>query len=139
MGWGLYALDSAKAGDELLPFVGALYSKAEFTTFSDLDHRVSQYAMKVKSNEFVRASTRDRSMRMANLEYIGWVDEILGVNYGAFELILLYYTWVQATTTGARATMKQDEYGFTLLKVDRVIPYSVDSFAFPLHVQQVFF
>jgi hypothetical protein len=35
--------------------------------------------------------------------------------------------------------MKRDEYGFTLLKVDRVIPYSVDSFAIPLHVQQVFF
>jgi hypothetical protein len=32
--------------------------------------------------------------------------------------------------------MKQDEYGFTLLKFDRVIPYSI---AFPLHAQQVFF
>jgi hypothetical protein len=86
-----------------------------------------------------RISTRDRNMRMANLEYIGWVDEILGVDYGAFELILLYCTWIHATTTEARATMKRDEYGFTLLKVDRVIPYSVDSFAIPLHVQQVFF
>jgi hypothetical protein len=76
-------------------------------------------------------------MRNANLEYIGWVDKILGVDYGVFELILLYCTWVQARTTGARATMKQDEYGFTLLKVDRA--YSADSFAFPLHVQQVFF
>jgi hypothetical protein len=35
--------------------------------------------------------------------------------------------------------MKQDEYGFTLLKFDRVILYSVNSFAFPLHVQQIFF
>jgi hypothetical protein len=31
--------------------------------------------------------------------------------------------------------MKQDEYGFIQLKVDTVIPYSTDSFAFPLHVE----
>ena len=40
---------------------------------------------------------------------------------------------------GAQATMKCDEYEFTLLRFDRSNPYSVDSFAFPLHVQQVFF
>jgi hypothetical protein len=43
-----------------------------------------------------------------------------------------------ATLIGARAIMKQDEYGFTLLKFDRVIPYSKGLFAFSLHVQQVF-
>ena len=36
-------------------------------------------------------------------------------------------------------TIKCDEYGFALFKFDRLIPYSADSFAFPLHVQQVFF
>ena len=36
-------------------------------------------------------------------------------------------------------TIKCDEYGFTLFKFDRLIPYSTDSFAFPLRVQQVFF
>jgi hypothetical protein len=35
--------------------------------------------------------------------------------------------------------MKQDEYGSMLLKFDRIIPYSADSFAFPLYVEQVFF
>jgi hypothetical protein len=35
--------------------------------------------------------------------------------------------------------MKRDEYGFTLVKFDRTILYSSDSFAFPLHAQQVFF
>ena len=38
----------------------------------------------------------------------------------------------------ARATMKCDEYGFTLYKFDRLIPYSTNSFAFPFHVHQVF-
>lgn len=86
-----------------------------------------------------RASNNDRNVRTANLEYIGWVEEIIGVDYGEFELIVLYCTWVRANLRGAGATMKRDDYGFTLIKFDRVIPYSAESFAFPLHVQQVFF
>jgi hypothetical protein len=86
-----------------------------------------------------RASTSDRNQTKANLEYIGWIDEIIAVDYGQFELLVLYYTWVHANKAGAQATMKQDEYGFTLINSDRTIPYSADSFAFPLHVQQIFF
>jgi hypothetical protein len=40
--------------------------------------------------------------------------------------------------TGAWATMKRDEYGFKLIKFDRKIPYSADSIAFPVQIQQVF-
>jgi hypothetical protein len=67
------------------------------------------------------------------------VEEIIGVDYGEFEQIVLYCTWVRANLQGAGATMKRDDYGFTLIKFNRVIPYLADSFAFPLHVQQVFF
>jgi hypothetical protein len=86
-----------------------------------------------------RSSSSDRNMRIANLEYVGWVDEIISVDYGKFEVVVLYCTWAQANKRGARATMKCDEYGFTLFRFDRLIPYSADSFAFPLHVQQVFY
>jgi uncharacterized protein YacL (UPF0231 family) len=86
-----------------------------------------------------RASSHDRNVRTTNLEYVGWVDEILSVDYGKFEVVLLYCTWAQANRRGARATMKTDEYGFSLFRFDRLVPYSADSFAFPLHVQQVFF
>ena len=47
---------------------------------------------------------------------------------------MLYCTWAQASKSGARATMKSDEYGFILFKFDRLIPYLADSFAFSLHV-----
>jgi hypothetical protein len=78
-------------------------------------------------------------MRTANLEYKRWVDEIIRVDYRKFELLILFCMWVQANMTGARATMKCDEYGFTLIKFDWRIPYSADLFAFPRQVQQVFF
>ena len=86
-----------------------------------------------------RSSSSDKNMRTAPLEYVGWVEEIISVDYGKFEVVVLYCTWARANRSGARATMKSDEYGFTLFKFDRLIPYSADSFAFPLHVQQVFF
>ena len=86
-----------------------------------------------------RASRKDKNHMLANVEYVGWVEEIIGADYGKFELLLLYCKWVQATWIGPRATMKRDEYGFTLVNIDRTIPYSSDSFAFPLHAQQVFF
>lgn len=39
----------------------------------------------------------------------------------------------------ATATMNRDEYGFTLVKFEHRVPYSSNSFACPLHAQQVFF
>jgi hypothetical protein len=42
----------------MLPFVGALYSKAEFTTLHDLDPRLIQYAMKVKQNVYQDGNVR---------------------------------------------------------------------------------
>ena len=78
--------------------------------------------------------------RTSNLENIGWVKEIIGVHYGEFELIVLYCTRVRANLWGVGATMmKRDDYNFMLIKFDRVIPYSTNSFVFPFHVQKVFF
>jgi hypothetical protein len=74
-----------------------------------------------------------------NLEYIGWMEEILGLDYSLFQVVLLYCNWIQVNMAGARATMRRDEYGFTQVKFSRLIPFFADSFAFPLHVQQVFF
>ena len=44
-----------------------------------------------------RASTKDRNHGVANVEYIRWVEEIIGVDNGKFELLVLYCKWVQAT------------------------------------------
>src|SRR5579875_2122807 len=71
-----------------------------------------------------RASNNDRNARIESLEYIGWMEEIIGVDYREFELIVLYCTWVRANLRGAGATMKRDDNGFMLIRFDRVIPYS---------------
>jgi hypothetical protein len=74
------------------------------------------------------------------VEYIGWIDEILELNYGSHCVIVLLYSWVKASTEGTNAIVKRDEYGFTLAKVPRnENPVGPESFAFPINVQQVFF
>jgi hypothetical protein len=39
---------------------------------------------------------------------------------------------------GTNATMKHDDYGFTLVSFEHLIPFSAQFFAFLMHVEQVF-
>ena len=52
MGWGLYAMEAAKASDELLPFVGNFLSEAEFHRMRQADQRFAKYAIRVKKNVY---------------------------------------------------------------------------------------
>jgi hypothetical protein len=55
------------------------------------------------------------------------------------KLWMLLCKWVKANYNGSNATIKQNEYGFTLVNFGSLIPISNQSFAFPLHVEHVFF
>ena len=85
------------------------------------------------------SSIHARNLKAANLEYVGWVGEILAVDYGRYELVVLYCDWMMVNMVGHNTTMKRDDYGFSLVDFDRLVPSSTESFAFPLHVEQVFF
>ena len=67
---------------------------------------------------------KDRNLRAVELEYVGWVEEILSVDYGHFEVVVLYCNWVVANMKGDGASMKRDDYGFTTVNFERLIPYS---------------
>jgi len=47
--------------------------------------------------------------------------------------------WQKAMNMGSNAMVKHNEYGFTLVNFEHLIPLSTQLFAFPMHVQQVFF
>jgi hypothetical protein len=76
---------------------------------------------------------------MATLEYVRWIEEILELDYGRFQTVVLLCNWVVANYKRSNATVRQDEYGFTLFNFECLIPFSTQSFAFPMHVEQVFF
>ena len=81
----------------------------------------------------------DTNLKVAGLEYVGWVEVILSIEYGLLELVVLYCNWEVANMKGHGATMKHNEFGFNTINFERLILYSAQSFAFPLHIKQVFF
>jgi hypothetical protein len=56
-----------------------------------------------------------------------------------FQTILLFCNWVVGNYKGSNAMVKCYEYGFILVNFEHLIPLLAQSFAFPMHVQQVFF
>jgi hypothetical protein len=76
---------------------------------------------------------------VASLEYVGWIEKILELDYGKFQTIVFFCNWVVANYKGPATTMKRDEYGFTLVNFERLIPFLVQFFAFPMQINQVFF
>jgi len=76
---------------------------------------------------------------VASIEYVGWIEEIFKLDYGRFHIVVLFCNWVVANYGGIMAIMKRDKYWFTLVSFDRLIPLLAKSFAFPMHIQQVFF
>jgi hypothetical protein len=54
---------------------------------------------------------------LVSFEYVGWIEEILELDYGRFQIIVLLYSWVVAKYSTFVASAKQDEYGFTLVEL----------------------
>ena len=86
-----------------------------------------------------RSGRRDPNPVHANLEYIGQILEIVELNYGRHCTVLLICEWVKANYRGRNATVKKDEWGFTMANFNALVAYGYESFAFPIHCDQVFF
>ena len=86
-----------------------------------------------------RSSIEDQNPVEAAVEYVGHLQEILELDYTTHCVIILVCEWVKANYAGTNATVKKDRLGFTMANFNRMIPYGKESFAFPIHVQQVFF
>ena len=86
-----------------------------------------------------RSGRRDDNVVDANLEYIGQILEIVELNYGRHCTVLLVCDWVKANYRGRNATVKKDEWGFTIANFNTMVPFGYESFAFPIHCDQVFF
>ena len=86
-----------------------------------------------------RAGRRDNNMVNADLEYIGQISKIVELNYGGHCTVLLVCDWVKANYRGRNATVKKDEWGFTLANFRSMVPFGYESLAFPIHCKQVFF
>ena len=53
MGWGLFAIQPAKEGEELLLFVGPQYTSSEYKILSKAQHRMKSYVMQAESDLYI--------------------------------------------------------------------------------------
>lgn len=73
-------------------------------------------------------------------EYVGYIEEILELDYRNHCTIVLVCDWIRPTTDTRHPSITRDKYGFTMANFSRLDgKVHADSFAFPLHCQQVFF
>ena len=86
-----------------------------------------------------RAGRRNNVVVEENVEYIGQILEIVELNYGRHCTVILVCDWVKANYRWRNATVRKDEWGFTVANFNTMVPYGYESFAFPVHCDQVFF
>ena len=86
-----------------------------------------------------RAGRRYGNSVDANLEYIGQILEIVELNYGRHCTVILVCDLVKANYRWRNATVKKDKWGFTIANFNAMVEYGYESFAFPVHCDQVFF
>ncbi len=83
--------------------------------------------------------SNDQNPIMALIENVGWIEEILELDYWRFQTIVLLCNWMVANYKGSTTIVRRDEYGFTLMNFECLIPFLAHSFVFPMHFEQAFF
>jgi len=72
-------------------------------------------------------------------EYVGWIQEILELDYRSHCCIVLVCSWVPAKLGASNANVVHDKYGFVVANFSNPLVLGPNSFAFPTQCQQVFF
>ena len=72
-------------------------------------------------------------------EYVGWIEEILELNYRSHCCIVLLCSWIPGSLNIRNTKVERDRYGFVVGNFSRPMPAGPKSFAFPTQCQQVFF
>ena len=72
-------------------------------------------------------------------EYVGYIEEILELDYRNHCTTVLVCDWVRPSQDPQYPNIERDRYGFTMANFNRMDGrVHSNSFAFPLHCQQVF-
>jgi len=82
---------------------------------------------------------KDPNHVIANIEYVGHIEEIVELNYNGLCIVVLMCSWLKANYRGNQRIAKKDTWDFTLANFESCIPLGKKSFAFLMHMEQVFY
>ena len=86
-----------------------------------------------------RSGPFDRNTIVGSVTYFGRIVEIIELDYGQLKPIVLLCDWVEPIWRGPTACLRKDKYGFTSLKLRRLMRRSANSFIFPVQASKIFF
>jgi hypothetical protein len=86
-----------------------------------------------------RGHAGTRSGYLETAEYVGWIKEILEVDYRNHCCIVLVCSWIPGTLKEPTAKVMRDDYGFEVGNFIWTMLLGADSFAFPTQCVQVFY
>ena len=73
-------------------------------------------------------------------DYVGYIEEILELDYRNHCTTVFVCDWVRGSTSSHFPHVERDRYGFAIANFNHMDgKVHADSFAFPMHYQQVFF
>jgi hypothetical protein len=86
--------------------------------------------------QFHKLNMDDPNPKVRREEYLGWIQEILELNYREYYVVLLACNWVKARYIGLYPTIVQDKYSFTLVNFSGTTVQGLGPkcFAFLIHV-----
>ena len=86
-----------------------------------------------------RGRSSGRGGQLQKQKYVGWVEEIMELDYRNHYYVVLVCSWILGTLTGQNPKVIRDDYGFTLGNFRNTMALGPDSFAFPTQCIQVFY
>ena len=86
-----------------------------------------------------RSQDSDVADEINTTEYIGWIEEILELNYRTHYCVVLVCSFIPSIQGVRNSKVERDTNGFLLGNFIATMPVGPKSFAFPTQCQQVFF
>jgi hypothetical protein len=79
-----------------------------------------------------RKRSRDRNTmnELDTAEYVGWVEEIIELNYRSHYCIVVLCSWISRMQDSRTPKVERDLYGFILGNFSTTMPIGPNSFAF---------
>lgn len=125
---------AAKPSFTVFTYKGYRYNGVKyFTKARDNSRAVQNSGVTLVANTMQMASAKDKNPVNSDMTFYGVIQEIWELDYYDFKAPLFLCQWVEN-----ERGIKQDEYGFTLVNLNRH-GHKRDQFASAAHVKQVFY
>jgi hypothetical protein len=119
----------------------AMYTNGMHFRIKDAEEEKFTCDSAIASAVWRRRRTGESAMsgEIESVEYVGWIEEILELDYRTHCCIVLVCSWIPTTLQESNPKLFRDKYGFAVANFINTSKVGAHCFAFPTQCRQVFF